>query len=173
MWQLAKKALKGRQAPREVQQVRRLNRVMNDSTMHKVSEGGWRIVRQHSKEEMTEQQAFRQLQAIRDSAQYTLNLSVGLAQLGATLRYEGSTPMRQQSTQISKLMRRVMGTRKVVVLHTEDAVMTDPGEMAQKLLQHSKRVAQGGHSDGLRSMSICGGHPSCKIGNDCQSWCCP
>ena len=41
VWQLAEKVLKGRQTPREVQQVRRLNRATNDSTMHKVSEGGW------------------------------------------------------------------------------------------------------------------------------------
>ena len=40
-----------------------------------------------------------------------------------------------------------MGTRKVVVLHTDDAVMTDPGEMAQQLQDHSKRVAQGGYHD--------------------------
>ena len=40
-----------------------------------------------------------------------------------------------------------MGTRKVVVLHTEDAVMTDLGEMAQKLQEHSQQVVQGGHHD--------------------------
>ena len=96
---------------------------------------------------MTEQQAFRRLQAIRDSAQYTLNVSEGLAQLGATVRCEGSTPTRQRRKQILKLMRRVMGTRNAVVLHTDDTVMIDPGEMAQRLQDHSKRVAQGGHRD--------------------------
>ena len=48
VWQLADKALKGRQAPREVQQVRRLNTAVNGSTMHNVFEDGWRIVRQQS-----------------------------------------------------------------------------------------------------------------------------
>ena len=38
-----------------------------------------------------------------------------------------------------------MGTRKVVVLHTEDSVVTDLGEMVQKLQEHLKRVAHGGH----------------------------
>ena len=56
------KNVKGRHAPRDVQQVRRLNKAMNDNTMHKVSDGGWRMVRQHTQEEMTEQQAFRRLQ---------------------------------------------------------------------------------------------------------------
>ena len=173
MCRLADKALKGRRAPREVQQVRRLNTAPNDSIMHNVSEDGWRIVRQHSKEATTEQQGFRRLQAIRDSAQHTLNVSEGLAQLGVILRYEGSTPTRQRRKHILKVMRQFMGTWKVVMLHTDDRVMTDPGEMAQTLQNHSKWVAQGGHHNWAASTSIFGTRPCRKIGKDCRSWCCP
>ena len=44
-------------------------------------------------------------------------------------------------------MRRVMESRKVVVLPTDYSVMLDPGEMAQELRAHSQRVAQGGVHD--------------------------
>ena len=67
-WQLADKASKGGQAPRDVQQVRPPNRALNDGTLHNVSEDGTQIVRQHSHEAMTQQHAFRRLLAIRDSA---------------------------------------------------------------------------------------------------------
>ena len=77
---------------------------------------------------MTEQLAFCGLEAMRDSAQYTLNLSQRLAWPGATLQYEGFTPTSKRRKQISKLMRWVMGTRKVVVQHVEYKVMTDPWE---------------------------------------------
>ena len=40
MWQLAEKAAQDKQAPRGVQQVRRLNKAMNASTMQLVSEDG-------------------------------------------------------------------------------------------------------------------------------------
>ena len=121
VWQLAEKAARDRQAPREVQQVRRLNKARNASTMQMGADDGRRIVQRHTQEDVTEQQALYRLKAIRDSAQYTLNVSERLAELGAMLRYEGSAPTRQRhfELQISKLMRRVMGTRKVVVLHTK------------------------------------------------------
>ena len=48
VWQLAEKASKDKQAPREVQQVRRLKKVMNASTIHMVSEDGWKMVRQNT-----------------------------------------------------------------------------------------------------------------------------
>ena len=57
--------------------MRRLNTALNDSTMHRVSEDDWRIVRQYWQEAVIEQQAFRRLQVIRDSAQHTLNVSEG------------------------------------------------------------------------------------------------
>ena len=83
---------------------------------------------------------FCRLNAVRNSAKYSLNLSEGALQLGAVLRYEGSTPTRQRRKQISKLMR-------MVVLHTGDGVMMDPGEMANELKEHSRRVAHGGLHD--------------------------
>ena len=45
VWQLAEKAAQDKQAPREVQQVCRLNKARNASTMQLVFEDGWRLVR--------------------------------------------------------------------------------------------------------------------------------
>ena len=85
---------------------------------------------------------------MRDSAQCTVSLSEGSSQLGVTLWYEGSMPIRQRRKQISKLMRRVIGLWKVVVLlHMGDDVVTDPGKMAQTLQEHSRWVVQGGSHD--------------------------
>ena len=83
---------------------------MNDSTMAAVSEKGRRILGRHTQEDLTEPQAYQRLKALRDSSQYDLNVSEGLSQLGAALRYEGATPTRQMRKQITELMRRVMGT---------------------------------------------------------------
>ena len=55
VWRLAEKAARDGQAPREVQQVRRLSKAMSASTAQMVSKEGRRIVRQHTQEKLTEQ----------------------------------------------------------------------------------------------------------------------
>ena len=83
------------------------------------------------------------LTALRDSAHYAVNLSEGMAQLGGSVAI-GLTPTRQWRKQISKVMRRIIGHRNVVVLHTGNAVMMDPGGLANEVKQHSRRVTHGG-----------------------------
>ena len=53
VWQLAEKAAQDRQAPRELWQVRRLNKAMKASTMQMVFEDSRRITRQHTQDDLT------------------------------------------------------------------------------------------------------------------------
>ena len=45
---------------------------------------------------------------------------------------------------MSKVMRRIIGYRNVLVLHTGNAAMMDPGGLANEVKQHPRRVTHGG-----------------------------
>ena len=59
-----------------------------------------------------------------------------------SLLYEGETPTRQRHKPIPKLIRRVMGSHKVVV---QSGVLIEPEDMAKELKQHSQRMVLGEH----------------------------
>ena len=63
VWELAEMAAKGRPAPREVRQLRRLNNAVNANTACAVSKKGWRLVRQQAPGALTENQAFNRPKA--------------------------------------------------------------------------------------------------------------
>ena len=69
IWDTAENAAKGRPAPKEVQHLRRLNKVVGDNSAASVSDAGWTLVPDCTQNALIEQQALQRLKALRDSAQ--------------------------------------------------------------------------------------------------------
>ena len=77
VWGMAERTAKERPAPREVQHLRRLHKAVKDSSVTRVANAGYRMVREYRHEDVPEEQAFYCLRALRDSARYTQNLTGG------------------------------------------------------------------------------------------------